>query len=123
MMGRGGGGGGGKGRGYAGRCVVLCGVFWCCLVFDIRGEGRDSRLETAGIPGLELGGSSIAMGWHWKAFRGIEEVGVLPWGGISSGGSSGRGLAASEAQKAQQLRTRGGTSDTFALQWYTGVDC
>jgi hypothetical protein len=128
--GRGRGRGKGRGRGYAGRCVVLCGVFWCCVVFsgvvwclisEERVETRDSRLETAGIPGLELGGSSIAMGWHWKAFRGIEEVGVLPWGGISSGGSSGRGLAASEAQKAQQLRTRGGTSDTFALQLCSGT--
>jgi hypothetical protein len=61
MMGRGGGGGGGKGRGYAGRCVVLCGVVWCCVVFsgvvwclisEERVETRDCGNSRAGAWGV-----------------------------------------------------------------------
>ncbi|KAH8749992.1 hypothetical protein BGZ57DRAFT_130451 [Hyaloscypha finlandica] len=108
MMGRGG------GRGYAGCCVVLSGVVWGCLVSSgVRCQRR----------GSSCGNSRAGAGVALESFRGIEEVGVpLPWVGIASGGSSGRGLAVaflvrSSESPAAQNAGPGPRTLLLCLQW------
>jgi hypothetical protein len=131
MMGRGGGGGGGKGRGrgYAGRCVVLCGVFWCCLVFDIRGESRDSRLETRDCGNSRAGAWGVVNrdGLALESFQGNRGGGSVALGRDILGREQRPWLGRVRNPESSAAENAGRDLGHFCfatLQWYTaGVDC